>query len=84
MSEELRCTCASNHLLGVVGSEGGRIFLHVKSQRSKRLLTELFIEAGSRLRIRCPSCSRFTLVMVKSHQLQTIPDFVPEQISVKC
>lgn len=60
----LRCTCKWNRLLAVVGTDRQGAYLHIKSHRGGKTLSEFYLESG-RARILCLSCNRWTTVLVR-------------------
>lgn len=60
--QELRCNCQANRLLAVVGFEGDEPFIHFKSHKGGRTISEIKIATSAR--ILCTSCERWTTVRV--------------------
>ena len=57
--KELRCFCSRQPLLATYGIDGsGKLFVHVKIWKSRRIFGELIIEGGL-VKIRCRECLRF-------------------------
>jgi len=65
--KELRCFCRSEPLLATYGVDGrGKLFVHVKIWKAKRIFGELVIEGGL-VKIRCRNCLRWHTVRVNQN-----------------
>lgn len=65
--KELRCFCHSEPLLATYGIDGkGKLFVHVKIWKARRIFGELVIEGGI-VKIRCRNCLRWHVVRINQH-----------------
>lgn len=80
---ELRCfMCLRNPLLATYGlDKNGQVFIHVKIWKAQRIFGELYIEQGSKVRIRCRECGRWHVIMLvgKRAVLEQSQEELPEQ-----
>jgi len=61
---ELRCFCSREPLLATYGIDSkGKLFVHVKIWKARRIFGELVIEGGI-VKIRCRDCLRWHTVNV--------------------
>lgn len=62
--KELRCFCNRKPLLATYGVDSkGKLFLHVKIYKAKRIFGEFVIEGGI-VKLRCRDCKRWHRVRV--------------------
>ena len=62
--KELRCFCARDPLLATYGVDSrGKVFVHVKIWKARRIFGELIIE-GCVVKIRCRECLRMHTINV--------------------
>ncbi len=62
--KELRCFCSRNPLLATYGIDSkGKLFIHVKVWKQRRIFGELVIEGGI-IKIRCRECLRWHHVRI--------------------
>lgn len=62
--KELRCFCSRSPLLATYGIDSkGKLFVHVKIWKARRIFGELIIEGG-RVKIRCRECLRMHTINV--------------------
>lgn len=62
--KELRCFCSREPLLATYGIDSkGKLFLHIKIWKARRIYGELVIEGGS-VKIRCRDCLRWHKIRV--------------------
>ena len=63
--KELRCFCGREPLLATYGVDGrGKLFVHVKIWKQKRIFGELIIEGGI-VKLRCRECLRWHRVIIR-------------------
>lgn len=77
--KELRCFCGRTPLLATYGLDGkGKLFVHVKIWKARRIFGELVIEGGI-VRIRCRDCLRWHVIRIYQDQaiLQETRDELP-------
>jgi hypothetical protein len=60
---QLRCDCATEPLLAVYGVDNGRLYIHVKVYKAKRLYAELVVTEGT-VRIHCRICFRWHKIRI--------------------
>lgn len=66
--KELRCFCRAEPLLATYGVDGkGKLFVHVKIWKARRIFGELVIEGGL-VKIRCRDCLRWHKIRVYQNQ----------------
>lgn len=62
--KELRCFCERSPLLATYGiDKSGKLFVHVKIWKSRRIYGELVIEGGI-VKLRCRDCLRWHRIRV--------------------
>jgi len=77
---ELRCFCSRCPLLATYGIDSrGKLFIHVKIWKQRRIFGELVIEGGI-VKIRCRDCLRWHVVRI--HQDQAILQETHEELPV--
>lgn len=65
--KELRCFCSREPLLATYGIDSkGKLFLHVKIWKARRIYGELVIEGGL-VKIRCRDCLRWHTIHVRKN-----------------
>lgn len=65
--KELRCFCSREPLLATYGVDSkGKLFLHIKIWKQRRIFGELVIEGG-RVKLRCRECLRWHVVRIKQN-----------------
>jgi hypothetical protein len=80
--KELRCFCARTPLLATYGVDGkGKLFVHVKIYKARRIFGELVVEGGV-VKIRCRDCLRWHTIRVYGTQavLQETREELPAMI----
>ena len=80
--KELRCFCSHRPLLATYGVDSkGKLFVHVKIYKAKRIFGELVIEGGT-VKIRCRDCLRWHTVRIYQNQavLQETREGLPETV----
>jgi hypothetical protein len=78
--KELRCFCGREPLLATYGIDSkGKLFVHVKIWKARRIFGELVIEGGI-VRIRCRDCLRWHVIRI--YQDQAILQETREQLPV--
>jgi hypothetical protein len=66
--KELRCFCSRTPLLATYGIDSrGKLFVHVKIWKQKRIFGELVVEGGV-VRLRCRDCLRWHVVRIYQNQ----------------
>lgn len=62
--KELRCFCSREPLLATYGIDSkGKLFVHVKIYKARRIFGELVIEGGI-VKIRCRDCLRWHTINI--------------------
>lgn len=77
--KELRCFCGRTPLLATYGIDSkGKLFVHVKIWKARRIFGEIVIEGGV-VRLRCRDCLRWHVVRIYQDQaiLQETQDKLP-------
>jgi len=64
--KELRCFCERKPLLATYGIKDGKLFVHVKIWKARRIFGELVIEGGI-VKLRCRDCLRW-------HKIRLVQD----------
>lgn len=64
--KELRCFCSRKPLLATYGIKDGKLFVHVKIYKAKRIFGEFVIEGGI-VKLRCRDCKRW-------HKIRLVQD----------
>lgn len=76
--KELRCFCAGEPLLATYGvDKHGKLFVHVKIWKQKRIYGELVFEGGL-VKIRCRNCLRWHNVVFGSRKAALSEGQAPE------
>jgi len=66
--KELRCFCSREPLLATYGVDSkGKLFLHVKIWKARRIYGELVVEGGL-VKIRCRDCLRWHTIRVQNNR----------------
>lgn len=66
--KELRCFCSREPLLATYGVDSkGKLFVHVKIYKARRIFGELVIEGGI-VKIRCRDCLRWHVIRIYQDQ----------------
>lgn len=66
--KELRCFCTRQPLLATYGIDGkGKLFVHVKIWKARRIFGELVIEGGI-VKIHCRECLRWHVIRIKQNE----------------
>jgi hypothetical protein len=77
--KELRCFCGREPLLATYGLDSrGKLFVHVKIWKARRIFGELVIEGGI-VKLRCRDCLRWHVIRIYQDQaiLQETHDELP-------
>lgn len=78
--KELRCFCRAEPLLATYGVDSrGKLFVHVKIWKARRIFGELVIEGGT-VKIRCRDCLRWHTINVYQDQAvlqETVEELPP-------
>jgi hypothetical protein len=78
--KELRCFCGRTPLLATYGIDNkGKLFIHVKIWKARRIFGELVIEGGP-IKIRCRDCLRWHVIRI--YQDQAILQETREELPV--
>lgn len=76
--KELRCFCAGEPLLGTYGVDSrGKLFVHVKIWKQKRIYGELVFTGGV-VKMRCRNCLRWHRVMFREDAATLSESRAPE------
>lgn len=68
--KELRCFCRAQPLLATYGVDSkGKLFVHVKIWKQRRIFGELVIEGGT-VKIRCRDCLRWHTINVRGNSAE--------------
>jgi len=62
---ELRCFCRQTPLLAVYGIEDGKLFVHVKIYKARRIFGEILVTEG-KVKLRCRDCLRWHTVRLQT------------------
>ena len=75
---ELRCFCNGEPLLATYGVDGkGKLFVHVKIWKQRRIFGELVIEGGV-VKMRCRNCLRWHTVNIVGRKAELSPSTEPD------
>lgn len=78
---ELRCFCRRQPLLAVYGlDDRGRIYIHVKVYKNRRIFGEILITKGD-AQIRCRECLRWYTVDISESSAKLVESTVPQSVS---
>jgi hypothetical protein len=80
--KELRCFCGGEPLLATYGIDKlGKLFIHVKIWKARRIFGELVIEVGI-VKIRCRNCLRWHVVNITGRRatLQETREELPAEV----
>jgi hypothetical protein len=82
--KELRCFCKRAPLLATYGLDSaGKLFVHVKIWKARRIFGELVIEGGT-VKIRCRECLRWHRITIHYNKAvlreakEDLPEFVDQ------
>ena len=77
-SHQLRCFCRMKPLLALYGKDSaGKLYVHVKVYKSKRLYAEMVVQEG-KVQIRCRECFRWHRVRIVGNQsAELVPNSDP-------
>lgn len=66
--KELRCFCRAQPLLATYGIDSkGKLYVHVKVWKQRRIFGELVIEGGT-VKIRCRDCLRWHVIRIEQNR----------------
>lgn len=80
--KELRCFCSTEPLLATYGIDSrGKLFVHVKIWKQKRIFGELVIEGGV-VKLRCRVCLRWHRVVIRHDSAALSEEPEPNTVSI--
>jgi len=81
-SHDLRCFCARSPMLAKYGVDGdGKLYVHVKVYKQRRVYSESFITGGT-VKLLCRECLRWHRVVIRdTSTVMLLEDKVPVEIS---
>lgn len=78
---ELRCFCARHPLLAMYGIENGKLYIHLRIFKQKRIYGEMLVQGGL-VRIKCRECFRWnTVKIVQPNQVKLEESTTPEVLA---
>jgi hypothetical protein len=80
---EIRCYCRRQPLLATYGiDESGKVYLHVKVYKSRRIFGEVLVTEGTgTVSLRCRECMRWFTVPFRHGKPHLVESPVPESIA---
>lgn len=80
---ELRCFCGREPLLAMYGLKDGKLYVHVKIYKQRRLFGEVFVTEG-KVKLHCRECLRWHTVRLRTpDQAVLVEDSVPPVLAME-